>query len=246
MRRRAYPAFTLIELLVVISIIALLIALLLPALTSAREAGRRVSCMSNLRQNAIADQMMRTDNNEALPRPDAWVGNSIWEVWADASNIQRMNLTSAGLNNPAPNLGTAVHFGYLKTFDTAWCPSRTDGMVLSENGPVYGFPNGFGGTINGSYHQASESRKPELPNAPSRSVFSLDAWDDARAHALGYTGDMTPLVHGRDQYNVSWWDGHASQFSDANATEQLRINYFGYIHGGIQAELVYEHIVANQ
>src|SRR5579871_6424892 len=82
---RVAHGFTLIELLVVIAIIAILAAILFPVFAQAREAARKTSCISNLRQINTGVAMYTQDYDESLPLNFLQDLNTteVWFSWHD-------------------------------------------------------------------------------------------------------------------------------------------------------------------
>jgi prepilin-type N-terminal cleavage/methylation domain-containing protein/prepilin-type processing-associated H-X9-DG protein len=138
-RRKLGRGFTLIELLVVIAIIAVLIALLLPAVQSAREAARRIQCVNNLKQLALAMHNYN-DVNGSFPMGDqfgffldggspSWVRQNAGPFLAMAAFIEQAN---------AYNCYNTQIFLYVAEnatvngigLSTLWCPS--DGDVVGK------------------------------------------------------------------------------------------------------------------
>lgn len=106
-----FRSFTLIELLVVIAIIAILASFLLPGLRKAKEAARRVECMSQLRQIMLGTFSYASDNNSTFPSRGV-PGGYPHEMWRTTNYRYNLNpnfigayLTNEVMLCPRPNGG---------------------------------------------------------------------------------------------------------------------------------------------
>jgi prepilin-type N-terminal cleavage/methylation domain-containing protein/prepilin-type processing-associated H-X9-DG protein len=112
--------FTLIELLVVIAIIAILAAILFPVFAQARGSARQASCLSNVKQGALATLMYSQDYDENIPLLDN-NGSSVYGCCP--SGDCSPDWGRAGTN---PNEPDAMFVGviqpYMKNRQMMYCP----------------------------------------------------------------------------------------------------------------------------
>jgi len=208
--RRA-PAFTLIELLVVIAVIAVLMAILMPALNRAREQGKRVSCMNNLRQLMLAWSMYADDHSEKIVSGKTGSGvDNAWVVFVNPNTNSTEEQKRQGLRDGAL-------FPYVKEEKLYKCPTGVRGEVVT-----YAIPdvmNGAGGGSGARSNKPLILKRTDIPYPATRMVFL----DEGRLSATSWSifnnkcqwWDQVTLRHGYGT-NMGMADGHAEyiKFSD--------------------------------
>jgi prepilin-type N-terminal cleavage/methylation domain-containing protein/prepilin-type processing-associated H-X9-DG protein len=156
-KQRAEQArgFTLIELLVVIAIIAILAAILFPVFAQAREAARKASCLSNLKQLGMAAMQYTQDYDEkSLPMYLDYTGDGSSQMGCWFHTVQP----------------------YLKNWQVMVCPDKETDWGL-------GWPDSEGGVKGRSYgindEMAGWNDSPSLARyqAPASLVQFADSAD---------------------------------------------------------------------
>jgi len=228
-RQSRRGAFTLIELLVVIAVIALLISMLLPALGSAREAARRVKCLSNLKQTGVGIATYANDFAGWTPiNYVSYEGVSPIPQKAKPKNTQANDyyhrlggkLVDWG-KNQMPGATWSDNNSYITTTQVFYCPSF---MTIRPSG-WWSVDHNYAQRVDTSYYW--EFWNPDTTKDPT---------DPIRVHGLGTARNTysprnaivtdfgwAPLINGDPNYwgpvphknahNVLWMDSHAGAVS---------------------------------
>jgi prepilin-type N-terminal cleavage/methylation domain-containing protein/prepilin-type processing-associated H-X9-DG protein len=217
-------AFTLIEVLVVIGVIALLLSILLPSLSAARQRAKAVTCRSNIRQLAIANQQYANSNQDRYcPGAADFLANR--HRWHGTR--ERVDLALTPEHGPlSPYLGLDGAIRQCPEFPSIQLASENAGFERGNGG--YGYNNAFIGVKirafgSGEFTVATDRlgamvgqvHKPAETMMFTDTAFASNelieySFAEPRYHPQYPTNRAVPSIHFRHrrETNVAWCDGH--------------------------------------
>ena len=196
--------FTLIEMMVVVSIIGILVGLLIPAVQAAREAARRQSCLSNLRQIGLALHNYLAAN-QTFP-PNLLHGDPAREL---SHRHYAAHVRILPYLEQAP-LYSSVNFSVDYNWEIAYPANRTAYQttvatflcVSDAAGLPAAHANNYYGNVGVGPTYATSAESPDSGNGFYLKLSAIDpSWfSDGLSHTVAYserlrgTGDESVLV----------------------------------------------------
>ncbi len=191
--------FTLIELLVVIAIIAILAAILFPVFARAREKAKQTSCLSNMKQIALAADMYTQDYDETYPL-------NIYPTPVGAFTFYHALMP------------------YMKNAQVLTCPSEANRMTMTEFQSAFGIPCCPGVQVyayNGNYCIFEDGPSNPLTGVSDPVVSKAQLPYPAETFVMGdgeitsgasgsYAPFCSPVIDVHNGgFNAAFADGHA-------------------------------------
>jgi len=226
---------TLIEVLIVISVIAVLVGILIPALSDSRRAGRKVACLSGLRQLGVAASAYALDHDGSLPYGPKAPPPSATNFYPVTGNVTSL----LSLESGAPvGLGLLLERYLADTKAVLFCPDadqvQDSGAALAAVGVSQ---------VEGSYyyrHASVVSLSGPLPpprmnidklgkNRNGAAIECLAMDTQFLAPPMMAAFNIRPRTHHQQRLvNALFRDGHASSHpnTDGRYTTDIAISVY--------------------
>lgn len=233
-----HKEFTLIELLVVIAIIAILASMLLPALNKARQRGKSVACINNIKQSMTTLQLYSGDSRGTIIMSNTACSYGYPQILEQAGYIDMGALASFRCPNVAAKLPKDTYgqggysWGSWYVFGINYNAFQVINATNTDSGRV-----GGGYVLRNNYFlmQFDKLKKASnfavlldnrLPGEQDKMRFTVYPLWSLPSSATW--GGAPILAHGGN-VTVAWGDGHASAASIGELKQKYHTDIINFL-----------------